>query len=174
MKIRFTKNIANKIYLQVCILLFLSFWGCAPRFTYQYQSFPKPTVQWYALHLLNHTTDADLELLGTYLDDLERIGINTLILEVDYAFSFQSHPELRQGNTPITKPAAQKLAQSCREHGIRLIPEFRVWSPVMGGADFSHVNHLSESDLTRAFPPAGVILPGVESTDTKLKRSFLI
>jgi hypothetical protein len=173
MNVRYNKNIANQIYIQAGILLFLSFWGCAPRFTYQYQSFPKPSGQWYALHLLNHTTDADLQLLGTYLDDLERIGINTLILEVDYSFSFQSHPELRQGNTPITKPAAQKLAKNCREHGIRLIPEFQCFGhQSWAGQTFPLLTIYPEFDLTPgAFPGnEGLYCREWNPLDPKLKQ----
>ncbi len=40
-------------------------------------------------------------------------------------FKFQSHPELRRGDHPITKKAARKLAKICRKYGIRLITEFQ-------------------------------------------------
>ena len=53
------------------------------------------------------------------------MGINVLILEVDYHFNFQSHPELRQGEDPITREAAKSLAACCKKSGIRLIPEFQ-------------------------------------------------
>ena len=52
---------------------------------------------------------------------LAKLGVNALILEVDYGFQFASHPELNApGN--ITKEQAKSFAQLCRENHIRLIP----------------------------------------------------
>jgi hypothetical protein len=56
---------------------------------------------------------------------LAEMGINVVILEVDYNFDFKSHPELRRGDNPITKQAARRLVETSRKHGIRLIPEFQ-------------------------------------------------
>ncbi|HOZ49078.1 MAG TPA: family 20 glycosylhydrolase [Candidatus Hydrogenedentes bacterium] len=50
-------------------------------------------------------------------------GVNVLVLEVDYAFQFASHPELASSKG-LTKEDAHALAALCRELGIRLIPEF--------------------------------------------------
>lgn len=50
-------------------------------------------------------------------------GVNVLVIEVNYAYEFASHPDLRQPGF-ITKTTAGKLAQTCRENGIRLIPGF--------------------------------------------------
>jgi hypothetical protein len=49
-------------------------------------------------------------------------GINVLILEVDYGFQFTSHPDLECRG--INKEQARKLAETCRNNGIRLIPLF--------------------------------------------------
>ena len=46
-------------------------------------------------------------------------------MEIDYNFEFQSHPELRRGEHPITKEAARTFAAICRQHDIRLIAEFQ-------------------------------------------------
>ncbi|MCK4445870.1 MAG: family 20 glycosylhydrolase [Candidatus Marinimicrobia bacterium] len=53
------------------------------------------------------------------------IGINVLVLEVDYNFMFESHPELRGGKDPIKKETASKISEACRDNRIRLIPEFQ-------------------------------------------------
>ena len=53
-------------------------------------------------------------------ESLVPLGINVLILEVDYGFEFKSRPEL--GCHGITKEQARHLAEVCRENGIRLIP----------------------------------------------------
>jgi hypothetical protein len=80
---------------------------------------------WCALHLLGFDSDSSLVILERQLPDLAAAGINTLVLEVDYAFEFKSHPELRSGDRPITRPGAARLAKACRERGIRLIPQFQ-------------------------------------------------
>ncbi len=59
------------------------------------------------------------------LPDLARQGINTLVLEVNYGFAFQSDPELRGSRQPITKQGARDFAEVCRQHQVRLIPQFQ-------------------------------------------------
>ncbi len=83
---------------------------------------PKP---WRAIHLLDYNTDSALDELGKNLESLAGLGINVIILEVDYDFEFKSHPELRRGSTPITKAGARRFAELCRKLNIRLIPEFQ-------------------------------------------------
>lgn len=78
-----------------------------------------------AVHLLNYTSDEKLSTLGDILPQLAEAGINTLILEVDYSFEFQSHPELRQGDQLITKAGARQFSDLCKLYKIRLIPEFQ-------------------------------------------------
>jgi hypothetical protein len=89
---------------------------------------PKPTKkaeQWRALHVLNYTTDKDLDLLGGQVPKLADMGLNVLILEVDYNFRFQSYPKLRERPDAITPEGAGKLVAVCRQHGVRLIPQFQ-------------------------------------------------
>jgi len=87
---------------------------------------PAPKAgQWRALHLLGYNTDKDLETLGGQVPKLAELGLNVLILEVDYHFQFEAYPKLRDGKTPITPEGAGKFAGICRKHGIRLIPEFQ-------------------------------------------------
>lgn len=85
----------------------------------------KRVTQWRAVHVLDYNSDADLETLGENLGQLAHMGINTVILEIDYNFAFKSHPELRRGSNPISREGARKLTKSCRKLGIRLIPEFQ-------------------------------------------------
>ena len=80
--------------------------------------------QWRALHLINYGSDEALERLGKEIPILAKMGINVLILEVNYGFEFKSHPELRMGQAPITRDGARVLVKTCRENGIRLIPQF--------------------------------------------------
>ena len=94
----------------VLFLAMLVAWPSQARSTFE----SKRAKQWRAVHLLGYDTDADLEALSQNLGKLAAIGINTLILEVDYNFSFKSHPELRRGNNPITRDGARKFAADCR------------------------------------------------------------
>ena len=106
------------------VLLFLaaiSAWPCQARSRFE----SRRAQSWHAVHLLNYNSDTDLEALGQNLGKLAEMGINTLILEVDYNFAFKSHPELRRGSNPITRDGARKFAATCRKLGIRLIPEFQ-------------------------------------------------
>jgi hypothetical protein len=52
----------------------------------------KKPEQWRALHLLVFKTDKDLDVLGSQIPKLAQMGVNVLILEIDYNFRFQSHP----------------------------------------------------------------------------------
>ena len=57
-------------------------------------------------------------------EDLAPLGVNVLVLEVNYNFAYESHPELRM-DAPLSRVQARDLAQMCRDHGIRLIPQFQ-------------------------------------------------
>jgi len=53
------------------------------------------------------------------------MGINVLVLEVNYRFAFKSHPELiSNGAEALTVEDARRLASVCRANGVRLIPQF--------------------------------------------------
>jgi hypothetical protein len=80
--------------------------------------------QWRGLHLTGYRSDKDLDSLEKQIPRLAGMGINVLILEVNYGFEFKSHPELRMGRTPITRDGARGLVKICRENDIRLIPQF--------------------------------------------------
>src|SRR3982074_1326311 len=75
----------------------------------------KHSRPWRALHLLNYNSDSELDALGQNLENLAKLGINVIILEVDYNFAFQSHPELRRGTNPITHDGARRFAALCRK-----------------------------------------------------------
>src|SRR5205807_7114066 len=69
--------------------------------------------QWRALHLLGYNTDQDLEKLSSQIPKLAKMGLNVLILEVDFHFRFESYPKLRDGKEPITPEGAGKIAAVC-------------------------------------------------------------
>ena len=88
------------------------------------QKSDKKAAPWRGLHLLSYSTDKDLETLGSQVPKLAEMGLNVIILEVNYGFRFDSYPKLRSGKEPITPEGAGKLAALCKKHGIRLIPQF--------------------------------------------------
>src|SRR3984893_10901301 len=110
-----------RVRFVVLFLVVISAWPCQARSRFESRR-AKP---WHAVHLLNYNSDTDLEALGQNLGTLAAMGIDTVILEVDYNFAFKSHPELRRGSNPITREGARKFAATCRKLGIRLIPEFQ-------------------------------------------------
>src|SRR6185369_6092030 len=76
---------------------------------------------WRGVHLLINN-DGQITALQGQLPKLAAVGVNTLILEVNYNFEFQSHPELSSPSG--VKPAhAHELAAAARKSGIRLIPQ---------------------------------------------------
>jgi Glycosyl hydrolase family 20, catalytic domain len=115
---------------------------------------PTANEPWRAMHVISYRSDDALDRLGEQLPQLAKMGLNCLILEVNYGFEFESHPELRQSEHPITKAGAQKLLAKCRENGIELVPQFmclghQSWS----GNTFPLLTKYPELDLTPgAFP----------------------
>ncbi len=57
--------------------------------------------------------------------DLKDRKVNTLILRVDYAYSYESHPELRNKET-LSKVDVKRLVKACRESGIDIIPQLNL------------------------------------------------
>ncbi|MBO3841429.1 MAG: family 20 glycosylhydrolase [Candidatus Brockarchaeota archaeon] len=78
---------------------------------------------WRGIHLISNSND-DIDALVKEVPELTNIGVNVLIVEVDYSYAYSSHPEL-QGPDPITFNHARALVEECRSHDIRLIPQFQ-------------------------------------------------
>jgi glycosyl hydrolase family 20 len=76
---------------------------------------------WRGVHLSAHN-DRQVAALIEELPKLAAVGVNAVVVEVDYSFDFQSHPELRPPQF-VTRASAQELAAEARAHGIRLIPQ---------------------------------------------------
>jgi len=136
-------------YLQMmAVSLIICTTGCQ---TALKMSTPPPPMpeKWHGLHIINHTSDDDLVLVEEYLPDLAHMGINTLILEVNYGFRFQSHPELRADSSVITVDGAKRLLAACRANGIRLIPQFQcLGHQSWAGTTFPLLIKYPELDLT--------------------------
>lgn len=76
---------------------------------------------WRGIHLGLHS-DRQVDSLIEQLPALAALGVNTLVIEVNYSFDFKSHPELKTGEV-ITLPRARALATAAAREKIRLIPE---------------------------------------------------
>lgn len=77
---------------------------------------------WRGVHLWVDSEIRAQELMRT-LPGLAAAGANVVVIEVNYSFEFQAHPELRQKNF-ITRTTAHQLGVIAKQNGIRLIPEF--------------------------------------------------
>jgi hypothetical protein len=78
---------------------------------------------WYGIHLLMRSNE-DMEELVKETPRLAALGINVLLPEMNYDYAYESHPELRSKEA-ITKENVKKLVNTCREHKVRLIPQFQ-------------------------------------------------
>jgi len=85
----------------------------------------KAERQWRGVHMMAPGR-AGLPLLKRAIaEKLAPLGVNVLILEINYNFAFRSHPELSGGGDRVWRVEdARDLAETCRKHNIRLIPMF--------------------------------------------------
>jgi hypothetical protein len=107
----------------VSFLLTLALVGasCAPKPAAIVPAAKRPLVL--GMHAIVET-DADARILAGEVPALAARGVNLLIAEVDYAFEYVSHPELRTEN-PVKKETVKMLLAACRARGIRLVPQFQ-------------------------------------------------
>lgn len=85
---------------------------------------PLPEDAWRGLHVYM-SNRADLPILIRAIEEeLAPEGLNALIVEVDFNFQYQSHPELASKNG-MNKADVQQLLAVCRRHNIELIPQFQ-------------------------------------------------
>jgi hypothetical protein len=86
------------------------------------ESWRQKNPSWRALHLIGPQASRMALTEQVVREGLGPLGINVLILELDYGFEFKSRPELKCRG--VTKEQARRLSNVCRECGIRLIPLF--------------------------------------------------
>ena len=107
----------TKLTLNITLLLLLSL--TLPSCTVK-QNYPVP---WRGVHVLM-TDQSKTEQLTQVVGELAELGVNALIVEVNYGYEYQSHPELR-ANNPSSAARIKALVNQCRRHNIRLIPQFQ-------------------------------------------------
>ncbi len=72
------------------------------------------------LHVMVSTHEGAETLERLIREQLAPRGVNLLVVEVDYAYQFASHPELSNGT--LTRHDAERIGAACREAGIRVVP----------------------------------------------------
>jgi len=87
-----------------------------------FQAAATNTNAWRGIHLWLDK-DESARSLGQTLPALARIGVNTVVIEVNYSYEFKAHPDLRN-RTFIRRETALALANDAARNNIRLIPEF--------------------------------------------------
>src|ERR1700742_568379 len=58
-------------------------------------------------------------------EELAPRKVNTLILRVDFNYSYKSHPELRD-SAALTKSDVKKILEACKDHNISIIPQINL------------------------------------------------
>jgi hypothetical protein len=69
---------------------------------------------------------------------LAPLGINVLVVEVNYGYRYSSHPGVSSGD--LTRDDVQQLVQACAAAGIRVIPQFQ------------SLGHQSRKGLLKQYP----------------------
>ncbi|MBD3662004.1 MAG: family 20 glycosylhydrolase [Arenibacter algicola] len=71
-------------------------------------------------------TDGVSEFVKFVDEELGPIGINTLVLRVDFNYAYESRPELR-GNNPLSKEQIKEMVAVAKKHNINLIPQVNLF-----------------------------------------------
>jgi hypothetical protein len=96
---------------------------------------------WRGVHLALRN-DAQADALIEALPGFKSVGVNVLVVEVNYGFEFKSHRELRDAEF-LTQAKARELAGAARTLDIRLIPQLNClghqsWQRVTGRLLVAH------------------------------------
>ena len=103
---------------------------------------------WRGVHLALRN-DAQVTALMEELPKFRSVGVNVLVVEVNYGFDFKKHPELRDADF-VTKPKALELAGLARSLELRLIPQLNClghqsWSRTTGRLLTAHPELINQS-----------------------------
>ena len=105
--------------------------GMAIRNRYQKEDLLKQDTPWHrgdvrALFVTDHASDTELRALSVFLPELARLGINVLILEVNYNFAFSNFPKLQSSEKKISKKEAHAFTLKAKNLGISVVPLFQI------------------------------------------------
>lgn len=107
--------------------------------------------EWRGVHVGCRTSDGAATLERLVVEHLAPMGVNVLVVEVNYGFAFTSRPELAEGT--LDAEAARRLAETCRANGIRVIPLFNcLGHQSWEGTTFALLTKYPEFDETPEIP----------------------
>lgn len=75
----------------------------------------KAENQWRGVHIMSPARDGLPLLKRAIAEKLAPMGVNALIVEVNYYFVFKSHAELSGGDNALRALDARELAETCRK-----------------------------------------------------------
>ena len=84
---------------------------------------PRARPLWFGFHVMIESPE-DAEGLISEIPALAGLGVNLIVAEIDYNYEFVSHPELRSDKA-VSKETVKRIVALCRQHRIRLVPEFQ-------------------------------------------------
>lgn len=117
-------SLQGRLIISAVILLFIFLFsnGCRPPKPAELPP-ARPEVKYLGLHVLVESRQA----AGELIEEIPRLaarGVNLLVVEIDYNYEYQSHPEL-QGPDPVSRSQVKRMVELCRRYRIRLVPEFQ-------------------------------------------------
>src|SRR6516164_4688381 len=104
-----------------CVFITLSVWVAAASEGKNPSGSPR-FATWRGVHIMAPGKEELPLLKRAIVEGMKPLDVNVLILELNYRFEFQSHPELREGGE-LSRTDVRDLAAFCRARGIRLIPQ---------------------------------------------------
>ncbi|MBX7257010.1 MAG: family 20 glycosylhydrolase [Candidatus Hydrogenedentes bacterium] len=131
----------NVVFLAVAILCLAA--SCASTSKSAHLSQPAPvsktTLPSFGVHVFAPMKDGWPVFVKAVDEALAPMGVTTLIVQMDYQYAFQSHPELAEvEGSVVTKEDVAALVAVCRKHNIRLIPQLNCLGHQSWGSSGNH------------------------------------
>lgn len=103
-------------------------------------------------HLFPKSARGADDLIALIDEYLGPMGITLLVVEVNYNYQFESHPELSDGD--LNAESAARVADACARHGIRLVPMLNcLGHQSWAEQTFALLREYPEFDETPGLPP---------------------
>jgi len=120
-------DMIKRIPSRLLFLLFITFsFTCESRSnisTWRESNNILPSMPWNGIHIgiNSESINSLIDAVNTVIPEL---GINLLIVEVDYNFEYESYPQLR-GEDPLNQNQIRKFLEACKKNDIQVIPQFQ-------------------------------------------------
>jgi len=80
-------------------------------------------MPWNGIHIGINSKSID-HLIDAVNNVIPKLGINLLIVEINYNYEYKSYPQLR-GENSLSKSQLRKFIDACKNNDIRIIPQFQ-------------------------------------------------